>query len=64
MLQKESRRQMKQFAAEASALLKEAIPIAKTLSENAGVPGLSIGLDALLTILDKIEVRRYHTFMR
>ena len=55
---------MKQFAAEASTLLKEAIPVAKTLSENAGIPGLSIGLDALLIILDKIEVRRYHTFIR
>ena len=53
---------MKQYAAEASTLVQEALPIAKTLSENASIPGLSIGLEALLTILEKIEARQRHTF--
>lgn len=54
---------MKQYAGEASAALQEALPFAIKLSETAGVPGLSIGLEALLTILEKIEVCRCHGSM-
>ena len=55
---------MKKYVGDAAELVQEALPIAITISDNAGVPGLSIGLDASLTILDKIEVCRHHTFMR
>lgn len=62
MLEKKARRRMKKYARDASELLQEALPIAFTLSENTGIPGLSIGLEALLTILEKIEARQRHTF--
>lgn len=54
---------MKQYAGDASELVQEALSVAITLSENAGVPGISIALEALLTILEKIEVRRCQTSM-
>lgn len=54
---------MKRYAGDALALLQEALPIAIKLSENAGIPGLSIGLEALLTILEKIEVCQFYRFV-
>lgn len=47
---------MKEYAGHASEILQEVLAIVAEISSDAGVPGLSSGLEALLTILEKIQV--------
>lgn len=43
-----------------SEVLQEAVSIAAGIAGDAGVPGLSSGLEALLTVLEKIQVSESH----
>ena len=49
---------MKQFAEAASQMLELALTVAAASAGDAGVPGLSSGLQALLEFLKKIRVCR------